>query len=157
MDAHNHVDDAARMHCISWLHECCPPLPEPGGHRGPRVEVGVVQKEITVGLGQSDVAVILGAPNIVTRDSQNRETWVYDKIATEASFSQDSGSVFGMITGNGRFSTGRRDSGDVNANAGGNYARQAGAASLTQRTLTVVIKFDRNSAVESLSYHATTF
>ena len=119
--------------------------------------VGVVQKEITVGLGQSDVAVILGAPNIVTRDSQNRETWVYDKIATEASFSQDSGSVFGMITGNGRFATGKRDSGDVNANAGGNYARQAGAASLTQRTLTVVIKFDRNSAVESLSYHASTF
>ena len=119
--------------------------------------VGVVQKEITVGLGQSDVAVILGAPNIVTRDSQNRETWVYDKIATEASFSQDTGSVFGMVTGNARFNTGRRESGDVNANAGGNYSRQAGAASLTQRTLTVVIKFDRNGAVESLSYHATTF
>src|SRR5207237_10614075 len=63
--------------------------------------VGVVQKEITVGLGQSDVAVVLGAPNIVTRDSQNRETWVYDKIATEASFSPDSVRVFGLVTGNG--------------------------------------------------------
>ena len=121
------------------------------------VTVGIVQKEIAVGLGQPDVAMMLGTPNIVTRDAQNRETWVYDKIATEASFSQDSGSVFAMVTGNGRFSSGSSDSGDVNANAGGNYARQAGAASLTQRTLTVVIKFDHNSAVESLSYHATTF
>ena len=119
--------------------------------------VGVVQKEIKVGLLQSDVATALGAPNIVTTDRQNRETWVYDKIATEASFSQDTGSVFASITGTGKFSAGGGDSGTVNGSAGGNYARQAGAASLTQRTLTVVIKFDRGGAVESLSYHSTRF
>lgn len=56
-----------------------------------------------------------------------------------------------------KFSTGGSDSGDACVNAGGNYARQAGAASLTQRTLTVVIKFDHDNAVESLSYHSTTF
>jgi len=48
--------------------------------------VGLVQKEIRVGLSQADVASVLGSPNIVTRDSRNRETWIYDKIATEASF-----------------------------------------------------------------------
>jgi hypothetical protein len=119
--------------------------------------VGTVQKQIQVGVAQSDVAMTLGAPNIVTRDRQDRETWVYDKIATEASFSQDSGSVFAMVTGTANFSGSGVDAGQANANAGGNYSRQAGAASLTQRTLTVVIKFDRNNAVESLSYHATTF
>ena len=72
---------------------------------------------------------MVGAPNIVTRDAQNRETWVYDKIATEGSFSQDNGTVFGMITGNGRFSRVGHPGGDINANAGANYARQAGAAS----------------------------
>src|SRR5581483_2931830 len=100
-------------------------------------------------------------PNIVTRDSQNRETWVYDKIATEASFSQDNGSVFASISGTGNFAgfpgaTGG-DSGTVSGNLGGNYSKQAGAASLTQRTLTVVIKFGRDETVESLSYHSTTF
>jgi outer membrane protein assembly factor BamE (lipoprotein component of BamABCDE complex) len=119
--------------------------------------VGSVQQQIKVGVAQSDVAMTLGAPNIVTRDRQDRETWVYDKIATEASFSQDTGSVFAAVMGHGAFSASGGDSGDVTANAGGNYSRQAGAASLTQRTLTVVIKFDRSNTVESLSYHSTTF
>lgn len=119
--------------------------------------MGLVQQQITVGLRQADVATALGAPNIVTRDSQNRETWVYDKIATEASFSQDNGSVFGSLSAAGTARLGGGDSVTASGSAGANYARQAGAASLTQRTLTVVIKFDRDHAVESLSYHSTTF
>jgi hypothetical protein len=49
--------------------------------------LGVVQKEIHRGLSQADVAEALGSPNIVTRDSAELETWVYDKTATEASYS----------------------------------------------------------------------
>jgi hypothetical protein len=49
--------------------------------------LGVVQKEIHKGLSQADVAEALGSPNIVTRDSAGLETWVYDKTATEASYS----------------------------------------------------------------------
>ena len=52
-----------------------------------RMTVGVVQREIRTGMSPADVATALGSPNIVTRDSEGKETWIYDKIATEASFS----------------------------------------------------------------------
>ena len=45
--------------------------------------VGIVQKEIRVGMSQTEVAEALGSPNIVSTDEKRREVWVYDKIATE--------------------------------------------------------------------------
>lgn len=101
--------------------------------------VGIVQQEIRVGMSGADVAEALGSPNIVTQDSEGDETWVYDKIASEVSYSQDSGGT-GLII-----------------NLLGGYNRQAGAASTTQRTLTVVIKYDENKRVKSFSYHASKF
>lgn len=114
--------------------------------------LGVVQKEVRVGMSQADVAASLGSPNIVTRDGQGRESWIYDKIATEASYSNSSGSVSGSAGGAGI-------AGDVLiiGKAGGSYGRNKGASATTQKTLTVVIRFDANSAVESFSYHSSTF
>ena len=40
---------------------------------------------------------------------------------------------------------------------GGGYSKSAGASSTTQKTLTVVIKFDDRKNVESFSYHASKF
>src|SRR6185369_15057406 len=57
--------------------------------------LGIVQKEIHAGLTQDEVIAALGSPNIVTRDAQGHETWVYDKIATEASYSRSD--VYGTI------------------------------------------------------------
>src|SRR3954471_2706526 len=62
--------------------------------------LGLVQKHVKVGVSQADVAVALGSPNIVTGDNQQRETWIYDKIASEASYSQDSGNVAAQLAGN---------------------------------------------------------
>lgn len=101
--------------------------------------VGVVQKEIRVGMSQADVATALGSPNIVTKDSAGKETWVYDKIASEVSYSKDAGGT-GLII-----------------NLFGGYNREAGAVSTTQKTLTVVIKYDDKGLVESFSYHASKF
>jgi outer membrane protein assembly factor BamE (lipoprotein component of BamABCDE complex) len=98
--------------------------------------VGKVQKEIRVGMSGAQVAEALGSPNIVTKDDGGDETWVYDKIATEASYSENSSGLFLILYG----STSR-----------------SGAAATTQRTLTVVIKFDANSKVKSFSYHASKF
>lgn len=98
--------------------------------------VGVVQKEIHVGLSQAEVLERLGSPNIVTRDSAGNETWVYDKIATEASYSQSH--AYGTILVLGG-------------------SRAGGTVRTTQHTLTVVIKFDANQKVESFSYHASKF
>lgn len=101
--------------------------------------VGIVQREIRVGMSGAQVAEALGSPNIVTQDSEGDETWIYDKIASEASYSQDSGGT-GLI---------------ISLIAG--YNRQSGAVSTTQRTLTVVIKFGKDKLVKSFSYHASKF
>ena len=110
-----------------------------GAAKEREMTLGVVQKEIQVGMSQADVATALGSPNIVTSDSAGKETWVYDKVASEASYSHDSGGT-GLILG-----------------LGGVYSRQAGAVSSTQKTLTVVIKFDNSKAVESFTYHTSKF
>lgn len=98
--------------------------------------VGIVQKEIHAGLSGAEVASALGSPNIVTRDAAGHETWVYDKIATEASYSRSDAYGTILILGAGSAS---------------------GAAATTQKTLTVVIKFGADDRVETFSYHSSRF
>lgn len=114
--------------------------------------VGIVQKEIRVGMSQPDVALALGSPNIVTSDGFGKETWIYDKIATEASYSASSGGVSGGVGGGGMPSSSL-----ILGGVGAGYTKAAGAYGSTQKTLTVVIKFDNNKRVESFSYHASKF
>jgi outer membrane protein assembly factor BamE (lipoprotein component of BamABCDE complex) len=114
--------------------------------------VGTVQKEIRKGMSGADVASVLGSPNIVTTDAEGLEVWVYDKISTDVTYSQSSGGgIIGLLVGGGGGNVGG------GAGAGGNYNRNAGAASTTQRTLTVVIKFDNEKKVRDFSYHASQF
>lgn len=98
--------------------------------------VGAVQKEIHAGMTQDAVAAALGAPNIVTRDANGRDTWIYDKVASEASYSQSSQYGTVLLLGGGS---------------------AAGAAASTQRTLTVIIKFTPASTVDTFTYHASKF
>ena len=114
--------------------------------------LGIVQKEIRVGMSQADLANALGSPNIVTKDSNGKETWIYDKIASEVAYSRSSGTVRGGVNGGGL--TG---SVLIIGGIGGSYSKDTGASSTTQKTLTVIIKFDENSLVESFSYHASKF
>ena len=48
-----------------------------------RLTVGKVQGEIKVGMAASQVAELLGSPNIVTTDEKRREVWMYDKVSTD--------------------------------------------------------------------------
>lgn len=96
---------------------------------------GKVQKEIRKGMSGAEVIQALGQPNIVTSDENGLTTWVYDKIATEANYSQSSDALFLFIYGR--------------TNTSSNYT-------MTQKTLTVVIKL-RDDKVESFSYHASKF
>ena len=114
--------------------------------------VGIVQAKITRGMGQAEVAEALGSPNIVSRDGNGDEAWIYDKIATEASYSSDTGGVGGLAGA----------AADVGSTlllglGSGSYSRSAGASAVTQKTLTVVIKFDRQQRVKDFSYHASKF
>jgi outer membrane protein assembly factor BamE (lipoprotein component of BamABCDE complex) len=114
--------------------------------------LGVVQKEIRTGMSQASVAEALGSPNIVTRDEDGMETWVYDKIATEASYSQSKGDVQGGAGAGGV--AGRTL---ILCGVGGAYGGGSGASSSTQKTLTVVIKFNKNGQVSSFSYNMSKF
>ena len=114
--------------------------------------MGVVQKEIRVGMPSPDVVEALGSPNMVRRDSAGKETWVYDKIATEASYSNSSSNVGAGAGGAGL-------AGDVLllGTISGGRSGNKGASATTQKTLTVVIRFDLDDKVESFSYHSSTF
>lgn len=114
--------------------------------------LGIVQKEIRVGMSQADVAVALGSPNIVTRDSAGMETWIYDKIATEASYSRSGADISGTVGAGGV-----AGSTLILGGVGGGASRNSGASSSTQKTLTVVIKFDGTGLVETFSYHMSKF
>lgn len=104
-------------------------------HETKKFELGLVQKEIHEGMAQDQVASAIGTPNIVTSDKDKREAWIYDKIATEIRQSGSSGLILFCQTGADYVS--RKDS--------------------SQKTLTVVIKFNSDKLVESVSYHASRF
>jgi outer membrane protein assembly factor BamE (lipoprotein component of BamABCDE complex) len=117
-----------------------------------RLTVGTVQARIVKGMSSSEVAEILGSPNIVTKDSGEDESWVYDKIATEASYSTDSGNSAGLLGAGGT-----PGSSLLLGGLFGGYNRAAGASGTVQRTLTVVIKFDRQHRVRDFNYHTSRF
>jgi outer membrane protein assembly factor BamE (lipoprotein component of BamABCDE complex) len=101
-----------------------------------RLTVGKVQRDVKVGMSGAEVAEILGSPNVVSTDEQRREVWIYDKISTERVVSTTSGG-FGFLLG-----------GVVGA---------TGASSTSQRTLTVVIKFDESHKVRDFAYRQSSF
>ncbi len=126
---------------VSLLATSCVTVSGSGTYRGSSndysddLTAGKVQREIRKGMSGAEVIQALGQPNIVTSDESGLTTWVYDKIATEANYSQSSDALFLFIYGR--------------TNTSSNYT-------MTQKTLTVVIKL-RDDKVDSFSYHASKF
>src|SRR5512135_2341290 len=115
---------------------------------GDRVTVGKVQREIRIGMSGAQVAQVLGSPNIVSTDEERREVWIYDKIATDTVYSESRGGVSALIFGWG---------GSVAGGAAGSASQSAGASSTSQRTLTVIIKYDKEGKVRDFAYHSSWF
>jgi outer membrane protein assembly factor BamE (lipoprotein component of BamABCDE complex) len=122
------------------------------GLQGDKLTVGVVQREIRQGMSGAEVAQVLGSPNIVSTDEKSREVWIYDKVATDTVYSNSSGGISSLILGGGPVGAGALGGG---IGGGSNYG--AGAASTSQRTLTIVIKFDENKKVREFAYHSSRF
>lgn len=101
-----------------------------------RLTVGKVQGEIKVGMPASQVAELLGSPNIVTTDEKRREVWIYDKVSTDRVDSAKS-SFAGLII--------------LGATAGQRSSSQR------QRTLTIIIKYDEDKKVRDFAYNYTQF
>jgi len=98
--------------------------------------VGKVQGEIKEGMPASDVAAILGSPNIVTTDEKRREVWIYDKVSSNRVDTRNSFSGGIIILGGS--------------------TRQAESTSV-QKTLTIIIKFDEEKKVRDFAYNYTQF
>jgi hypothetical protein len=62
--------------------------------------------------------------------------WVYDKFATDVTYSESGGGVWLVLAG---------------------ASGSSGAASKTQRTLTIVVKFDADKKVRDFAYHSSSF
>lgn len=101
-----------------------------------RVSVGTVQREIKIGMSSADVATALGAPNMVTTDGQRQEVWVYDRVSSEVRSSSSSG--FGSLVLLGGESS-------------------SGAVVHSQRTLTIIVKFDQDQRVRDFAYRQSSF
>jgi outer membrane protein assembly factor BamE (lipoprotein component of BamABCDE complex) len=114
------------------------------GAEAQTLTVGTVQREIRVGMSSAQVAEALGSPNVVTTDEKGREVWVYDKIATENVYSSSTALILGILVGG-------------SGGGGGFMGQSAGASSTSQRTLTVIIKYDEQKKVRDFAYHSTRF
>ena len=97
------------------------------GLDGDRLTVGTVQREIRKGMSSAAVAEALGSPNVVSTDEHGREVWIYDKTATDV-----------VVSGSSWFVS-------------------AGASSRSQRTLTIIIKYDDDGRVRDVAYHSSRF
>jgi outer membrane protein assembly factor BamE (lipoprotein component of BamABCDE complex) len=101
---------------------------------GDSLSIAKVQKEIKIGMSSADVVLVLGSPNMVTTDDKRRESWVYDKVSTEGMASTSSGTRFLWLP-----------------------ADNKAAVSRSQKTLTIVIKFDEKGMVRDFAYNTSKF
>ena len=101
-----------------------------------RMTVAKAQTEIKIGMPSSAVIEVLGSPNMVTTDTERRETWVYDKVSTNIQSSSSKSGVWLLL-----FAAGSKDV----------------QASSNQRTLTIIVKFDKNGLVRDFAYRTSTF
>jgi len=101
-----------------------------------RLTVGKVQGEIKVGMPASQVAELLGSPNIVTTDEKRREVWIYDKVSSERVDTASSSFAGLIILG---------------------AASRNSSSAQRQRTLTIIIKYDEEKMVRDFAYNATQF
>jgi len=111
--------------------------------------VGKVQQTIKKGMTQTEVVEALGSPNMVTKDKENIETWVYDKLRTEiisASANDKVGLVLGTNFGGD----------DVGVAGGASRSNSANNTIRSQKTLTIILKF-KKGMLDQYTYNASSF
>ncbi len=110
--------------------------------------LGLLQKELRAGMDQAAVAEALGSPNLVTRGADGRESWVYDKVASEVR-------VKGTTVTGGGGAMGPIGPAVWLGFSGARHRDERVVS--TQRTLTVVIRFDAAGRVDTFAFHASRF
>ena len=98
--------------------------------------LGMVQQRIHTGMSQSEVLACLGSPNIVTKSIDGLETWAYDKISQTSHETYNKKWFWMLITG-----------------------RRKGCmkTETSQKTITVVLNFDKDCCLETFMYKTSSF
>jgi len=105
--------------------------------------VGTVQREIRIGMSGAEVAAALGSPNIVSTDEYRNEVWIYDKISSHSVQTQTHTAPATLMLFD--------PLGSITATS----SNQRNSSS--ERSLTVIIKFDEDKKVYDFAYHTTRF
>lgn len=64
-----------------------------------KLTISVAQEESREGVQESEVAATLDSPNLVTRDTDGWEVWIYNEVSTEFADSRSSGDISTLIIG----------------------------------------------------------
>lgn len=124
---------------VSLLSGCYPQaknnINDVSNNDGSKTTLGTVQKEIRVGMSQDEVVSALGSPNMVLQDKKGEEVWTYDSISSQNAYSQSSGGILSLFI----------------------PWQKTGAQSSTQKTLTVIIRFNKSKKVKNFSYRYSHF
>ena len=101
-----------------------------------KLTVAKAQREIRLGMPSAEVVEVLGAPNMVTTDEQRRETWVYDRISTTVDSSSRHHGVWVLLY---------------------DFSSNDRTYSTSQKTLTIIVKFDSQGKVRDFAYRSSAF
>ncbi len=101
-----------------------------------RLTVAKAQREIRIGMSSAEVVEVLGSPNMVTTDEQRRETWVYDRISTTVDSSSRHHGVWVLLY---------------------DFSSNDSTYSSSQKTLTIIVKFDGQGRVRDFAYRSSAF
>jgi outer membrane protein assembly factor BamE (lipoprotein component of BamABCDE complex) len=104
-----------------------------------KTTVAKAQHELKKGMSSARVIEIMGSPNIISTNDAGNEVWVYDKISTQSA-SQSSSVGTGLLT-------------SLIVNGGSSNNSNASS----QRTLTIIVKFNSNNKVQDIAYHTSRF
>jgi outer membrane protein assembly factor BamE (lipoprotein component of BamABCDE complex) len=118
----------------------CATLAPQSLHEEEKLTVGTAQREIRIGMSGADVINVLGSPNLVSTDADRNEVWAYDRISTEVVQTDLNAGVW--VLGS-------------SALGGASGGRKTDSTS--QRTLTIIVRFDSASRVRDFAYHSSRF
>lgn len=115
----------------------CSATPAPVTTRNSELTHGNVQMNLRVGATtQTEVLEAFGAPNITSIDGSGQEVWTYQRQAT-VSQASSSNNYWTVILAGGE--------------------NRASGFEQTQRTMTLIIKFDENKVVSDFRSRASNF
>lgn len=116
---------------------CATTEPSPVDQRNSALTQGNVQMNLAVGqTTKAQVLDVFGAPNITTRDASGSEVWSYQRHATVSQSTQNSNYWTILLAGG---------------------SKSADGFSQSTRTITLIVKFDKNDVVSDFRSRTSDF